>query len=121
MGKHEQYEEDESGCSILCGSSSRCGVSAVGARSRRGRKMGRAVGSDRCGRRFIVMPWRSIAVGLQMHSPLSWYSLSLSLCVSLSGQKILHVFKLQIAGLVMLARERKFSFIDISAFLTAGH
>jgi hypothetical protein len=41
--------------------------------------------------------------------------------VSVSGKKILHVFKLQIAGLVMLARERKFSFIDISAFLTAGH
>jgi hypothetical protein len=93
MGKHEQYEEDKSGCFILCGSSSRCGVSAVGPRSKRGRKMGRAVGSVRCGRRFIVMPWRSIAVGLQMHSPLSWYSLSLSL----SGKKILHVFKLQIA------------------------
>ncbi len=82
--------------------------------------MGRAVGSVRCGRRFIVMPWRSIAVGLQMHSPLSWY-VSLSLWVSLSGKKILHVFKLQIAGLVVLAREGKFSFIDVSAFLTAGH
>jgi hypothetical protein len=41
--------------------------------------------------------------------------------VSLSGKKTLHVFKLQIAGLVMLAREGKFSFIDVSAFLTAGH
>jgi hypothetical protein len=28
---------------------------------------------------------------------------------------------LQIAGLVMLARDGKFSFIDVSAFLTAGH